>query len=83
MQLGRHAPDQRAAIGESSQGFLEFDLDDKKAQVELERSMTPSARQAMQVLLASIQAVLQEKVASLMKKDAKDHPFNGNSTGPN
>ena len=82
MQLCGHAPDQRAAIGESSQGLLEFNLDDKKAQVELGRSMTPSARQAMQVLLASIQAVLQEKVASLLGKDAKYQPFNGNSTGP-
>ena len=46
----------------------------------LERRMAPSARQARHVLLASIQAVPQEKVASLLEKDAKYQPLKGNST---
>ena len=73
VQLGKHAApaDHRATTCESPQGFLELGFDDKKAQAELERRKTTSARQSMHELLASIQVVPQKAVASLLETDAK------------
>merc|ERR1719420_2522789 len=59
----------KAMICQTKQG-LTLDFGDKRTMAEIERRMTPSARQAIHEVLESIQAVQAKKSASLLQETA-------------
>merc|ERR1719265_587586 len=69
-QLGAHEKKRTVNMCNTEQGVV-FDFEDKKAQQELERMMTPSARAAVRQVLGVMDMVRAEDGAALLQKAAK------------
>merc|ERR1719313_3204596 len=59
----------------TDQGVV-FDFEDKKAQQELERMMTPSARAAIRAILGRMDLVRANQGAALLQQEARSAPDN-------
>merc|ERR1719161_414933 len=64
---------QRQPICDTADGLV-FDFGDKRAEAEIQRKMTPSAREAIRAVLGRVEAVQAKSAAGLIQKSlsAKD-----------
>merc|ERR1719235_975962 len=74
-QLTSHQNTSSANMCNTAQGVV-FDLEDKKAQQELERMMTPSARAAIRAILGRMDMVRANQEAALLQQEARSAPDN-------
>merc|ERR1719207_184765 len=72
-QLAKHQKTSSTNMCNTAQGVV-FDFEDKKAQQELERMMTPSARAAIRAILGRMDMERANQGASLLQEEARSVP---------
>merc|ERR1719163_1667365 len=78
-QLTKHEKTSSVNMCSTEQGVV-FDLGDKKAQQELERMMTPSARAAIRAILGRMDMVRANQGAALLQQEARSVPEDDDSS---